>query len=145
VGRGTVLRPPAETQSYIPIWPRISPFAFFFVCTFTYRPPAFSVLFCAAVSFAVPLRGDLHEADAAVGHSATRTLPATPFLPAWMWAASAAPLRCEYVSVHESLLPVSVALNAPVAPAGAPAGFGTSWAALSFAAYLVAAGDPLAI
>ncbi len=77
-----------------------------------------------AETFALPLIGDLQAVG--VAHSGTITLPATPFLPRWMWAAWAAPLRCEYVSVHFKVVPVSVAVNVPVAPDGTPAGFGTS-------------------
>ena len=62
-------------------------------------------------------------------HSGTITAPATPALPLWTWAATAFPLRPVKVSfqliVRVEPLSVTVAVNAPLAPAGA-FGFGTS-------------------
>ena len=61
--------------------------------------------------------------------SGTITAPATPALPLWIWAATALPLRPLKVSfqriVRVEPLSVTVAVNTPLAPAGA-FGFGTS-------------------
>src|ERR1051326_8282561 len=67
------------------------------------------------------------------GQSGTMTLPDVPRLPMWMWAATAAPLRPLNVRFHVSLLPTSLRVNVPVAPAGTPCGFGTSCPAVSLA------------
>jgi len=77
-----------------------------------------------------------HEPFAVAVHgpqSGTSTGPALRFAPEWIWAAVAAPLRCENVSFHVSVLPVSFAVNDPPARTGSPRGFGTSCLLFSLA------------
>ena len=116
--------------------PRISPFGFFAVCTFTYAPPDVTALSVAAESVEVPCTPDLHLAPA---HSATATLPALPALPRWMWAAIAGPVSFANVSFQTSLLPVSVPVNEPDPFAFLTTWAGTSAFAVSFAEILIEA------
>ena len=61
------------------------------------------------------------------GQSGTTIAPALPFAAMWMCAAVAGPLSFAYVSVHFSVVPVSVALNKPCAAVTRTAWAGTSW------------------
>src|SRR2546421_138071 len=75
-------------------------------------------------------------------HSGTMTLPDLPIAPRWMCAWSAGPLRCEKVSFHVSVLPLSVAWNAPFAAGTLTTCFGISWAAVSVADQPMPRGAP---
>src|SRR2546423_790378 len=75
-------------------------------------------------------------------HSGTMTLPVWPMAPRWMCAWSAGPLRCEKVSFHVSVLPLSVAWKAPFAAGTLMTCFGISWAAVSVADQPMPRGAP---
>ena len=86
------------------------------MCTFTYDRPVFIAVIWALVSVPVP------DAPVLQGpQSGTSTAPGTPFLPAWMWAALAAPVKWLNVSVQLIDKPVTVAVKWPDAPAFVPA------------------------
>src|SRR5262249_33869292 len=89
------------------IWPRISPFGFFEVWTFTYVLPAFSGAIWACVSVTVPLAGDVHGPQRPTRTPAATCRAAGP----WMCAAFAGPLRCVNVSVYVRVVPFSVAVK----------------------------------
>ena len=72
--------------------------------------PLWSFFATAALTFADPADVVLHGPQ-----SGTITGPALRFAPAWMCAATPGPLRCENVSFHVSVVPLSVALNDPPA------------------------------
>ena len=112
------------------IWPRISPAAFRAVWTFTYVLPASRAVIVVAFTLAEPRAPDRHGP-----HSETRTAPARPRTPTWMWDAVAFPVKPWKLSRQESFPPeplrTSPAVNVPCAPARTPFGFGISCAALS--------------
>src|SRR5471030_2614203 len=93
----------------------------------------------ALVSVQEPWFGEVQPG----GQSGTRTLPLTPRLPTWICAWLAGPVRFFQVSVHLSLLPVSVAVKRPEAPALVPLGWSVSWLTVRVALNLTVFACPL--
>jgi hypothetical protein len=108
------------------IWPRISPFGFLGVWTFTYARPDSSAARTEPLTEARP-RAPLRHGP----HSPTATPPAAPRRPRWMCAATARPVSLLKVSRHviTALVPdfVAVTVNEPRARLALPFGLGTSW------------------
>src|SRR5947199_4032340 len=98
LGATPELRPQSQPRASCP---RISPFGFFAVWTFTYRRCFLNADISGAVIVAVPVVPLLHGAQ-----SGTTTFPDLPLAAMWMCAAEAGPVNFAKVSFHFSVVPL---------------------------------------